>query len=96
MQFAMCSMSRRKRGQKPERSGAAKSSQTLSPAKIPTIPVSDDAERKENEMQNEADSAVSKASFDAILDCGASDIYFPAIHEDKTTDILYQSGSIYL
>ena len=41
-------------------------------------------------------SAVSKAHFDAILDCGASDIFFPAIHEDKTTDVIYQSGSISL
>ena len=43
-----------------------------------------------------ANSAVSKAHFDAILDCGSSDIFFPQIHEDKTTDITYQTGSISL
>jgi len=41
-------------------------------------------------------STVRTAHFDAILDCGASDIFFPSIHEDKTTDIQYQAGSILL
>ena len=44
----------------------------------------------------EINSAASKAHFDAILDCGASDVFFPSVHEDKTTDIIYQSGSILL
>ena len=45
--------------------------------------------KKGKKWQGSANSAVSKAHFDAILDCGASDIFFPHIHEDKTTDIHY-------
>ena len=52
--------------------------------------------KKGKKWQRSANSAVRKTHFDAILDCGASDIFFPQIHEDKTTDIHYQTGSILL
>ena len=41
-------------------------------------------------------SAASKTHFDAILDCGARDTFFPHLHDNKTTDIHYQAGSISL
>jgi hypothetical protein len=52
--------------------------------------------KKGKKWQVSANSAVRKTHFDAILDCGASDIFFPHIHEDQTTDIHYQIGSISL
>ncbi len=51
--------------------------------------------KKGKKWQGSANTAVSKAHFDAILDCGASDIFFPHKHEDKT-DIHYQAETISL